>query len=292
MLNLFKKGALKSINRLSLEQEISKFDLKGTTGDDKGLIVSLTSFPQRMYELHYTLYSLLTQTVKPSKVILWLGKEQFPNLEKDIPDKVLKLKNNGLSIEWTDNLYSYTKLVPAVKKYQDSIIVTADDDIFYEKDWLEKLLKGYEQNKDCIVCHRAHRIRLLKDGLGPYKKWPKKIKGGKPSYLNFLTGVGGVLYPPGSLYKDAVNENLFTKLAPKADDVWFWAMAVLNNTKICVVKDLIREMTYVNPKRERGLINELTLFSYNKKGGNDLQIQNVINHYPQILEILNDNYCL
>ena len=44
---------------------------------------SLTSFPQRMYEIHYTLYSLLTQTIKPAKVILWLGREQFPNLEKD-----------------------------------------------------------------------------------------------------------------------------------------------------------------------------------------------------------------
>ena len=142
MLNWLKKSTLKTIDKNSLDKEIETFDLSGTTGDDKGLIVSLTSFPQRMYEIHYTLYSLLTQTVKPAKVILWLGAEQFPNLEKDVPEKVLKLKENGLTIEWTNNLRSYTKLVPALKKYPNNIIATADDDIYYEKEWLEKLLKN------------------------------------------------------------------------------------------------------------------------------------------------------
>ncbi len=286
MLNWLKKSTLKTIDKNSLDKEIETFDLSGTTGDDKGLIVSLTSFPQRMYEIHYTLYSLLTQTVKPAKVILWLGAEQFPNLEKDVPEKVLKLKENGLTIEWTNNLRSYTKLVPALKKYPNNIIATADDDIYYEKEWLEKLLKNYEKNKDCIMCHRAHRVKFDKNNLAPYKKWPKKIKSGKASYLNFLTGVGGVLYPVNSLYKDVVNEKLFIELAPKADDIWFWAMAVLNRTKILVVKDRIRELTYVNPERERGLTDEQTLFSYNKKGGNDLQIEKVLQQYPQILDIL------
>ncbi|HIT92871.1 MAG TPA: glycosyltransferase family 2 protein [Candidatus Stercorousia faecigallinarum] len=288
MLNLFKKSTLKTIDKNSLDKEIESFKNKGTTGDDEGLIISLTSFPQRMYEIHYTLYSLLTQTVKPAKVVLWLGSEQFPNGEKDIPPKVLKLKENGLVIEWHKNLRSYTKLVPSLKKYPNNIIVTADDDIYYEKDWLEKLLKSHKENKNCIICHRAHRVKFDREKLAPYKKWPKKIKGGKASYLNFLTGVGGVLYPQNSLHKDVLKEELFTELAPKADDVWFWAMAVLNKTKILVVKDWIRELTYVNPERERGLTDEITLFSFNKKGGNDLQIEKVLNHYPQIIDILKE----
>lgn len=288
MLNLFRKSTLKTIDKNSLDKEIDSFKNKGTTGDDEGLIISLTSFPQRMYEIHYTLYSLLTQTVKPAKVVLWLGTEQFPDGEKDIPQKVLKLKENGLVIEWHKNLRSYTKLVPSLKKYPNNIIVTADDDIYYEKDWLEKLLKSHKENKNCIICHRAHRVKFDREKLAPYKKWPKKIKGGKASYLNFLTGVGGVLYPQNSLHKDVLKEELFTELAPKADDVWFWAMAVLNKTKILVVKDWIRELTYVNPERERGLTNEITLFSFNKKGGNDLQIEKVLNHYPQIIDILKE----
>ena len=290
MFNLFKKKPLKTIDKVALDKEISQYKENGTTGDENGVIISLTSFPQRMYEIHFTLYSLLTQSVKPAKVILWLGEEQFPNREKDIPDKVLKLKENGLTISWHKNLRSYTKLIPALKQYPNNIIVTADDDIYYEKEWLEKLLKSHEASPNCIICHRAHKVKLSKNGLAPYKKWSKKIKSCKPSYLNFLTGVGGVLYPAGCLYKDILNEQLFTELAPKADDVWFWAMAVLNKTKIAVAKERIKQLTYVNPERERGLTNEDTLFSFNKKGGNDLQIEKVINHYPQILEILKEKF--
>ena len=44
----------------------------------------------------------------------------------------------------------------------------------------------------------------------------------------------------------------------------------------------------INPERERGLTNEITLFQTNKKGGNDLQLEKVINHYPQILDILKE----
>ncbi len=51
------------------------------------IIISLTSFPERMDEIHYALYSLLTQTFKPDMLVLWLGEEQFPNKESDIPEK-------------------------------------------------------------------------------------------------------------------------------------------------------------------------------------------------------------
>lgn len=286
MFNLFKKRPLKTIDKTAVDKEIAQYNVSGVTDDENGIIISLTSFPQRMYEIHFTLYSLLTQTIKPAKVILWLGKEQFPNLEQDIPEKVLKLKENGLTIGWTNNMYSYTKLIPALREYPNNIIVTADDDIYYEKDWLEKLVKAHEKSPNDIICHRAHRIKLNNQGIAPYKKWTKKIRGTKASYLNFLTGVGGVLYLANCLYKDVLNEELFTEIAAKADDVWFWAMSVLNNTKTLVPKNHIQELTYVNPERERGLTDEITLFSSNKKGGNDLQIEKVINHYPQILEIL------
>lgn len=287
MLKLFKKNALKTINKAEIDKEIESFKSIGITGDDKDLIVSLTSFPQRMYELHYTLYSLLTQTVKPGKIILWLAKEEFPNLEKDIPQKVLQLKGNGLTINWCTNTFSYKKLIPTLQNYPNNIIVTADDDIFYEKDWLKILIESYENNKNCIICHRAHKIKYAKNGdIAPYKNWTKKIRNIKPSYLNFLTGAGGVLYPKNSLYKDISDEKLFLQFSPKADDIWFWAMAVLNKTKICVAKNCIKHLTYINPERERGMTNEFTLFSINKKGGNDTQLQKVINHYPKILDIL------
>lgn len=286
MFKLFKRNRLKTIDKDKLTKEIENFNEAGTTGKKDGVIISLTSFPERMYEIHYTLYSLLTQTVKPAKVILWLGKEQFPNLENDIPKEVLNLRKNGLEIGWSHNMYSYTKLVPALKAYPNNTIVTADDDIYYESDWLEKLINASKDHPNCIISHRAHKVKLCNNTVLPYKKWSKKISANKPSFLNFLTGVGGVLYPPNCLYKDICNEELFTHLAPKADDVWFWAMAALKGTKTFIPKKSIKGLIYINPDRERGLTGEKTLFSTNRTGGNDIQIQNVVNHYPQIIEIL------
>ena len=290
--NLFKKKcSLKSINKEKLDKDISKFNSCGINDIPRTpkLIVSLTSFPQRMYDIHYCLYSLLKQTLKPDMIILWLAEEQFPNKEKDIPQEVLSLQKFGLTIKWCKNLYSYKKLIPALIEYPDDIIVTTDDDVFYEKDCIEKLYKSYLETPGVISCHRCHRIKTGKNGeILSYKKWTKKISGESVSFKNFFTGAGAVLYPPHSLYKDVKNIELFTKLAPHADDIWFWAMAVLNNTQIKVVKNNIKTNTYINPERERGLTGELTLFASNKKGGNDIQMANVISYYPQIKEIINN----
>ena len=42
-------------------------------GRSRELIVSLTSYPKRFSTLHLTLKSLLTQSVRPDRVILWLA---------------------------------------------------------------------------------------------------------------------------------------------------------------------------------------------------------------------------
>ena len=75
-------------------------------------------------------------------------------------------------------------------------------------------------------------------------------------------------------------------MLPKADDIWIWAMAVLNGKKIFVTKNHVKKLTYVNPARERGLTNEETLFSFNKKGGNDEQLKNLLNYYPEIMDTM------
>ena len=288
--NLFKKKcSLKTIDKSIKDREIIEFTNSGINNEKREpeLIISLTSFPERMRDIQYCLFSLLNQTVKPDRIILWLAKDQFPNREQDIPANVSDLKNCGLEIRWCDNLYSYKKLIPALLEFPDAIIITTDDDIYYEKDCVEKLYNAYLKTPDNIICHRCHRVKTGKNGeILPYKKWKKKINGESVDYKNFFTGAGAVLYPPKCLYKDITDVELFTKLAPKADDIWFWAMAVLNSTKIKIVKNNIKELTYINPERERGLTGEITLFASNKKGGNDKQMENILAHYPQIKEIL------
>ncbi|WP_416863045.1 hypothetical protein [Helicobacter ganmani] len=258
--------------------------IASTSGGGNLLIASLTSYPLRIPTLHYTLYSLLTQTLKPHKLILWLSKEEFPNKEQDLPSSVLDFTNHGLEIKWCEkNIKSYKKLIPTLQDYLNAIIVTCDDDVIYPKNWLSKLYNAYVENPQYIHCHRAHRISFDESGsLLPYMQWESCISHiqTSPSFLNFFTGVGGVLYPPHCLYKDVLDEQKFLHLATSQDDIWFWAMALLKETKINVVEENYTEfMSYVDYTKCG------TLWLENVKGGiNDKVLHTLLESYPVLRE--------
>ena len=282
----------KSINKRLLENKIKNFNENGVTTNkrDVKLIVSLTSFPERLYDIHFCIYSILNQTIKPDEIVLWLANEQFPNGEKDIPHEVLNLKKFGLKIKWCEDIKAYKKLIPALKEYPNDLIVTADDDLFYPENWLELLYEEHKQNPDYIICQRSRKISFNNGGsLKSYDEWKLNDGEVKQSFFNFSTNGAGSLFPPHSLYSDVSNKNLFEKLCPNADDVWIWAMAILNRTKIKGVNNNMRELTYVNLARELNILNEKTLYSSNFDGGNDLQIKNIIDYYPDIMKILTED---
>lgn len=277
------------IDNDKIQKQINEFKGKGIAKKKRNpkLIVSLTSFPQRIYDIHFALYSLLNQTLKPDELVLWLGNEQFPNKEDDLPQSILSLKNNGLTIGWCNDIKSYKKLIPALREFPDDVIVTADDDKYYPSDWLELLYNAYLKEPQYIHCHRAHRITFDENkNIKKYSTWSMNISNIGPSFCNFLTGVGGVLYPPKVLYKDILNEALFLKLSPTNDDIWFWAMAVLNNTKISAIKNNIPIFRNIKSGRISGLKSEMKLYTTNIiDGGNDKQLKNIFNYYPDLRKV-------
>ena len=97
------------------------------------------------------------------------------------------------------------------------------------------------------------------------------------------TGVGGVLYPPRSLKAEMIDEDLFRRLSPFADDIWFWAAAVANGTKIVPVP------FGKNKPRGLGKPKELSLKAINFKSGVDRnreQFEAVLKEYPEIQKLL------
>lgn len=271
-------------NDLDLKLNNFKDNLLDKNSD---IIISLTSFPERINEVPYTIYSLLNQSLKPSKVVLWLAIDEFPKKEKDLPEKLLNLKNNGLSIGWCNNLKSFKKLIPSLKEYPSNIIVTADDDIFYQKDWLKSLYDAYLNNPNSIICGRGRKIKLKNKTLDRYETWELCKTQEDASYLNLMTGIGGVLYPPNSLNNNVFDYDLACKLCPDADDLWFWAMAVMNKTKIVIIE--YQKLISLNISRDLRLTNKKRLFDSNINK-NDVQAENILNNFPEILEIMGDNY--
>jgi hypothetical protein len=252
--------------------------------EQKQVIISLTSFPAAISYAIQAVKSILEGIVLPDKIVLYLTFSQFG--ESGIPMELQELVKNNPVFEirnYDDDIRSYTKLVPALNDFPDAVIVTIDDDVRYDKNMLRVLLRLHDKFPDAILAHRAKRIKLN----APYRKWKKYrwyhfvFKRIHSSYKNLQTGVGGVLYPPHSLKKEMINPELFKAIAPTTDDIWFWAAAVANGTKIIPVP-----FGYNKP---RGLKKPkvLSLKTTNFKSGIDLNsesLKKILKKYPEILQ--------
>jgi hypothetical protein len=276
---LFGKKVYKKIIDKRINKLISKRRNLSNKKINK-LIVSLTSFPDRIEEVQYTIFSLLEQTVLPEKIVLWLAEEQFPEKEGELPEVLLNLRKFGLEIKWCEDIKSYKKLIPALDFYPEYFILTADDDIYYGKKWLEGMWNCHLKYSSSIICWKAKRIVFDKNGISPYAKWPYANKFNPDSRINFPIGAAGVLYHKNLLFSDVTNKELFLSLAPHADDVWFYFMAIFNNTAIRLVLKPRYKKRFVNPYREYDLNNQLKLTTINvDNGANDEQMRNIINYY-------------
>lgn len=250
-------------------------------------VISLTSYPARIGTVSQTVKSLVNQNYSYEKVVLWLADDEFKGREADLPADLTALLSEKFEIRWCKNIRSYKKLIPALKDFSDKIIITTDDDVIYPADFVEGLMIAHLEKPHCICCHRAHQIVFDKFGaVLPYAQWIYDIEGGRTDKNLFFTGVGGVLYPPESLHHDVCREDLFMKLCPTGDDIWFWAMALRRRTTICQVKNNMKHLSYIDGTQED------SLWAVNSQGKNDEQLSAVFQKYPEIIALLDKNISL
>lgn len=183
------------------------------------LPVSLTSISSRLHLLPKILTSLLTQTLKPESIHLWLSRDPF-NIDKgcqEIPHELQALVDREplLHLHWTENLGPHTKLLPFVKEYPDTPVLVVDDDTIFEPTFVETAYKLWNEHKCCI----AFRATIL-DLTEPYMNWFDGA-GIKSLYL-FHKGNGGVVYHTSWFQDPRIHDaKVFQELCPTADDIWF-----------------------------------------------------------------------
>ena len=288
-MKLIQKNGLLAIDKKEIDGLLAAKKFIGLNKSPRveKVIVSLTSYKPRIHDVKYTIYSLLNQAFPPDKLILWLDEDSFPRREKDLPRDLLKLKAFGLTIAWCENLRPYKKLIPALEKYPDDIIVTADDDIFYRPDWLKILYEEHMKYPDCIIAHFFYRVRLdILGNIYPLNAWfrPWKFMNlSLPMFCNYVGSGGGAIFKKNLLNPDILKRELFMELSPLADDIWFWAMALLKGTKIKIPVVAMHEVIHVDPDNH---VNGENLWKENVAGRNDAYLRQVIDKYPSILEKL------
>ncbi|PZD78239.1 glycosyltransferase family 2 protein [Mesonia sp. K7] len=205
---------------------LSVKELKNSDEQRLPIVVSLTAIPSRFSTLHIVIKSVLAQNYPPKKIVLWLHE----SVKKNIPKSLAKLEGEIFEIRYTSLDCPHNKLIHTLKLYPNFPVVTCDDDLIYRQNWLQDLYDTYLKYPDKIVAHRLRCIKTDEKGKAkPYKSWNLNDDCSSERFLPI--GAEGVLYPPNVFSNIVHDENLFLKLAPKADDLWFKAVAFAEGKK-------------------------------------------------------------
>lgn len=141
------------------------------------IIVSMTSWKERINNVVPVLNSLTDNNISPFVVELNLSEEEFPGKENDLPKELVSWKWSlpciALSINWVGrNTKAFKKLIPTVKKYygKDVKIITVDDDVIYPKGFLDTMSSAAEANPDHIIsnnfCRGVYQGQQCVNGAG------------------------------------------------------------------------------------------------------------------------------
>jgi hypothetical protein len=182
------------------------------------IVVTLTSYPDRINSVKYVLESLFRQTILPDRIILYLSSNQFADITK-IYDKFKKYSKCGFELIFVDgDLGPHKKYFYAFQSFPISKVITVDDDIIYGKDFIEMFIS---EKSGCSVIANICCDYCLEDDQGKLCEYKIPI------------GAGGVMYNlaqmnlSGLLEKKLIIDNCLFQ-----DDFWLYFNNIRNKNSI------------------------------------------------------------
>lgn len=244
------------------------------------IVVSLTSIKSRENALKETLISLLNQKFdRPYEIRVYLSHEPYllddgfdrePHWISEISQSHANCK---LKVFFVRNTGPYRKLLPVLKDCFNApfgtIIITCDDDTYYEQNWLSTLLECHYKIGG-IVAFRGHTISIEEnsDNLPPYREWQLNKKKKHYCLSNLPTGKDGIVYRPYYFRPEVLDVDRAILMAPTADDLWFRWHTITNGVPCYLIK-----LTGKVFKDVPSFSEEVSLWEeYNKNGGNDITV--------------------
>ncbi|MDO4955805.1 MAG: hypothetical protein Q4E60_02140 [Bacteroidales bacterium] len=272
-----KEQILTEAKRMELQNLVINCTKPGVTTDKiakEEVVVSLTTHGYRIYEASLAIESIMQGTVLPNRIILWLDE----NTKADpIPQGLKNHQTRGLEIRYTRDIKAYTKLLPAIKAFPEATIVTIDDDIFYPADTLELLLRGHAEHPASICSHFVKQLQAKGNKLKSILRL-QGVSHTDEKHKYFLEGFASALYPPHCFSNELFNEEVFMKLTPYADDVWYNVLAIKENVPIFYPDYHYRYFPYCD--NENGYDISLKQYNNNPKDcKNDQQFAATLKHY-------------
>ena len=215
---------------------------------NRKIIATLTTIPSRLFLLPLTVDTILKQTIKPDEIVISipLKSTREPINKSDatksdpynITDEFLHyIKANNITILRPEKDYGpATKILGVLEreherydKENEPVIITFDDDKYYEPQCIQQLIDGHLKYPDCVIARKGSvLIKTKKKQNNPYPFKEILMSGNKVSStydLSIIFGTGGVLYRASFFESDVfdftkTDNNFQSKLFFHVDDIY------------------------------------------------------------------------
>jgi hypothetical protein len=240
--------------------------------ESSGPVISMTTYGKRSEKVYMAIESIARGDLLPSRLILWIDEEGLFN---NLPATICRLQKRGLEVKLCNSYGPHTKYYPYVESEEtfSTPLVTADDDMFYPKYWLRKLVEANLQYPENVNCFWGHVMAINDKGIGNFLHW-KQCESIQPSFRHHAAGVTGVIYPPAFLEVLKRVGTAFEACCPKADDIWLHVQALRSGYK---VRQIVPHLPYFLFRGIPGTQHTALCYDNVDGIGNDRQISATYN---------------
>jgi len=193
------------------------------TLDNRRVIVSLSTVPDRINNLKPTIRSLLKQTRPPDEIVLAIPefsvREQRPYVVPKYLSRLPRVRVLHCAEDWGPA----TKFIGAIQDElaagrENSLIMVVDDDRLYPRDALETYLYYSEQLPNAALCFRGAAMPSTLDWDDAKMIRASELR--EPRPVAVITGCGSYLIQPRFFDESLWNYSAAPQVAFDIDDIW------------------------------------------------------------------------
>jgi hypothetical protein len=193
------------------------------TLDNRRVIASLSTVPDRINNLMPTIRSLLKQTRPPDEIVLAVPEFSVRERRHYVVPKYISRLPRVRILRCRQDWGPATKFIAAIQDElaagrQNTLIMVVDDDRVYPRDALETYLYYSEQLPDAALCFRGAAMPSTLDWDDAKMIRASELR--EPRPVAVITGCGSYLIQPRFFDESLWDYSVAPQVAFHIDDIW------------------------------------------------------------------------
>jgi glycosyl transferase family 2 len=193
------------------------------TLDNRRVIASLSTVPDRINNLRPTLRSLLKQTRPPDEIVLAIPEFSVRERRPYVVPKYISRLPRVRVLHCAEDWGPATKFIGAIQDElaagrENTLIMVVDDDRLYPRDALETYLYYSEQLPNAALCFRGAAMPSTLDWDDAKMIRASELR--EPRRVAVITGCGSYLIQPRFFDESLWDYSVAPQVAFDIDDIW------------------------------------------------------------------------